>query len=353
MCTAGVARAAARDLRRSNWWRYLDKASRTPTVAAAHTDCGNCGSPLTGPYCAQCGQHVHDSARSVSALFHDAWHIATHVDDRLWKTLYALLLKPGVLTKEYFAEHRARYLPPVRVYLVLSVLFFAFGSTSPHNMGGSSKGVRAASVTAPSAIAAPTPAVPVASDDVKNDSADDSGGETRVRRGWATLFGKKDCGQLHSDITWLEKPLQEACYRNAETHGEAIKNAFFNNVPKMMFVFVPLMALAMMLLYWRPRHYYVEHLVLFLHNHAAVFLILLVETLLAAIAALLGWTAVGRWVVGLTSIYAIWYLYRGMRVYYGQGRLLTFFKLGVVGFIYMIGFSLTLLVTLIISIVVS
>jgi hypothetical protein len=49
-------------------------------------------------------------------------------------------------------------------------------------------------------------------------------------------------------------------------------------------------------------------------------LILLVETLLASIAALLGWTMVGNWIVGLTSIYAIWYLYQGMRVYYGQGR---------------------------------
>jgi hypothetical protein len=243
------------------------------------------------------------------------------------------------------------------------VLFFAFGSSSPHNMAG--KGVRAAPVTAPSTDIAPAiaprkattqqPAAP--STATEGDDDDNSGADgdaaTKTHRGWASLLTKKNCDQLHSDIQWLQKPLQDSCHRNAETHGETIKNAFISNVPKMMFVFVPLMALAMMLLYWRPRHYYVEHLVLFLHNHAAVFLILLVETLLASIAELFGWKTVGKWVVALTSIYAIWYVYRAMRVYYQQGRWLTLSKLGVVGFTYLIGFSLTLLMALIVSIIFS
>ncbi len=57
-----------------------------------------------GPYCFDCGQHRH-SARSISALFEDAWHVATHIDGRFWQTLYILLFKPGKLTKEYFAGH--------------------------------------------------------------------------------------------------------------------------------------------------------------------------------------------------------------------------------------------------------
>jgi hypothetical protein len=336
----------------------MQVVASTQAVAPAHDQCGNCGSALTGPYCAQCGQHAHESARSIAALFHDAWHLATHVDERLWKTLYTLLLMPGVLTKEYFAEHRARYLPPVRIYLVLSVLFFAFGSTSPHNMGNRTD-ARAAPVNSPPATSLPAegaakPARPATAEDDDIDiDVKPSEGSLKVRRGWASLFNKKNCDQIHSDIKWLERPAQESCSRNAATGGESIKNAFISNVPKMMFVFVPMMALAMMLLYWRPRHYYVEHLVLFLHNHAAVFLILLVETILASIAGLLGWKTVGRWVVGLTSLYTIWYVYRAMRVYYGQSRWLTTLKLGVVGFTYIFGFSVTLLLTFIVSLIFS
>src|SRR5450631_2406207 len=79
----------------------------------------------------RCVKHGHASARSVSALFHDAWHTVTQVDSRFWQTMYTLLLRPGRLTHKYLAERRACYLPPVRVYLVLSVLFFAFGSGGP------------------------------------------------------------------------------------------------------------------------------------------------------------------------------------------------------------------------------
>jgi hypothetical protein len=81
----------------------------------------------------RCVKHGHASARSVSALFHDTRHTVTQVDSRFWQTMYTLLLllQPGRLTQEYLAERRACYLPPVRVYLVLSVLFFAFGSAGP------------------------------------------------------------------------------------------------------------------------------------------------------------------------------------------------------------------------------
>jgi hypothetical protein len=272
-----------------------------------------------GPYCHACGQHAHESARSVSALFHDAWHIATHVDDRFWQTLYTLLLRPGILTREYFAERRARYLPPVRLYLVLSVLFFAFAAVSPHKMGANFKIVGPDSQLGAS------------------------------EQGLTTFLGGLDCSKVHSGAKWLEKLIQDSCLRNIHTHGEGILAVFLANIPKMMFVFVPLMAFAMLILYWRPRRYYVEHLVFFLHNHAAVFLILLLETLLAWVGSLHAFKSLGSWVVVFTSVYTLWYLYRAMRVYYGQGRWLTITKLMVVGMIYLIGIFMTLLMTLFVS----
>ena len=79
----------------------------------------------------RCVKHEHASGRSVSALFHDTRRTVTQVDSRFWQTMYTLLLRPGSLTPEYLAERRACYLPPVRVDLVLSELFFAFGSGGP------------------------------------------------------------------------------------------------------------------------------------------------------------------------------------------------------------------------------
>ena len=77
--------------------------------------------------------------------------------------------------------------------------------------------------------------------------------------------------------------------QNANMHGcEAMLAAFdatgelrylhraetlARNIPKAMFVFLPLLALCMKLIYWRPRRYYVEHLLFMVHNHTFVFLV--------------------------------------------------------------------------------
>ena len=293
----------------------------------------------------------------MSALFHDAWHIATHVDGRFWQTLYILLLRPGRLTVEYFAEHRARYLPPVRVYLVLSVLFFAFGVFSPqkaHRAAPAVKSTPAADSTpassAPPATATPPKALkPHVDASISSDEDDDEKKDSTREDSDAISFNISDCDKLETSIEWLKGPLHRACLRNQAAGGAAVKTAFIGNIPKMMFVFVPLMALTMLLLYWWPRRFYVEHLVFFLHNHAAIFLILLLEALLSWLALLLSWRTFRSWVIVLTTLYTIWYIYRAMRVFYVQGRWLTLTKLMVVGFAYLIGFSFTLIATLVIS----
>jgi hypothetical protein len=326
------------------WWRCLDKKALTVTV---HTECGNCGATLMGPYCFDCGQHRHESARSVSALFEDAWHVATHIDGRFWQTLCILLFKPGKLTKEYFAERRARYLPPVRLYLVLSVLFFAFGLASPNiNVAPPKAGPPNG---APALVAPPGAAAPSTG---HNDAAADKSPEAK-KKSSVTLFDMADCDDIHTSFSWLQNSLRQSCVRNKENHGASVQHAFVANMPKMMFLFVPLMALAMLILYWWPRRYYVEHLVFFIHNHAAIFLLLLIQALLSWIAVWLAWHTFKEWVFAIISLYSVWYVYRAMRVYYGQGRLLTFAKLCVVGFTYLIGFSLTLAATALLSVIIA
>lgn len=327
-------------LSRDKWWRYLDKKALTVTV---HTGCGNCGATLMGPYCYDCGQHVHESARSFSVLFHDAWHTATHLDGRLWQSLYTLLLKPGKLTKEYFAERRARYLPPVRLYLVLSVLFFGFGLATPEkNREPPTVATRRA--TAPDA-AAPNAATP--DKGVGEGAADKAPAEKKKSR--KSSFGISNCDDIGTSIPWMQDSLRRSCAGNPERYVESIKHGFAANLPKMMFLFVPMMALLMLILYWRPRRYYVEHLVFFIHSHAAIFLLLLIEALLGWIAAWLAWGTFAAWVIAIISLYSVWYVYRVMRVYYGQGRLLTLTKLFVVGFTYLIGFAITMMATALVT----
>jgi hypothetical protein len=104
-----------------------------------------------------------------------------------------------------------------------------------------------------------------------------------------------------------------------------------------------------MLMYWWPRRLYVEHLVFFLHLHAAFYLIFLIELLLARLAIVIPPLAyIGTFDKGVGVLYTIWYLFRALRVFYGQGRWLTLLKLLVLFFTYWIALALTMTVTIII-----
>lgn len=104
---------------------------------AAH--CENCGSPLYGEHCYACGQPTKGLVRHFSSITGDALDTLFNVDGRLLRTLPALLLKPGFLTREYFEGHRVRYVSPVRLFVFLCIVtFFAAKLASPSfNLDGS------------------------------------------------------------------------------------------------------------------------------------------------------------------------------------------------------------------------
>src|SRR5581483_6144964 len=118
----------------------LQTAEAVPAapVATAHgeeTDalCANCGATLTGHYCSSCGQKGEHPVHSLWHFISEATEDLTHADSRIWRTIGALLFKPGFLTTEFLAGRRARYLPPIRLYLVTSVLFFLLFAIGNHS----------------------------------------------------------------------------------------------------------------------------------------------------------------------------------------------------------------------------
>jgi len=92
------------------------------------TPCANCGTPLQGPWCHQCGQLGEDFHRSASKLVMETIEGLFHFDGRLWQTLPSLVRAPGRLTRDYLDGHRAPQIPPLRLFLVVLLLVFVVGS---------------------------------------------------------------------------------------------------------------------------------------------------------------------------------------------------------------------------------
>ena len=149
---------------------------------------------------------------------------------------------------------------------------------------------------------------------------------------------------------WGEKyepRLREAC-RKIVSDSSSFGRALYENIPKMMFIFLPLIAAVMFVLYLGSGRYYVEHLLFFVHYHAFFFLGGLAIVLLDRSSALLEGTVFGnvlRFFEGALTfalaIYVPYYLYRAMRRVYGQGRLLTLVKYSMLGIGYVVFMALT------------
>ena len=87
--------------------------------------CLNCTAPVTGPFCALCGQeHAQATSLSVGVTFFDVLDGVVQVNRALARAAVDLVLRPGVLTADYLAGRRARHPPPAKLYLVVNFVFF-------------------------------------------------------------------------------------------------------------------------------------------------------------------------------------------------------------------------------------
>lgn len=96
-----------------------------------HSTCKNCSAPLSGHnFCAQCGQKADTHILNFHELLEEFADGLFNLDARVWRSLLPLVLHPGKLTNEYLAGKRMLFLPPFRLYLILSLLFFILPEVS-------------------------------------------------------------------------------------------------------------------------------------------------------------------------------------------------------------------------------
>ena len=85
--------------------------------------CPTCGAEFGGPWCQQCGEARPDPHElSVRHAVHDAVHEFTHLDGKIFRTLWLLVRRPGLLTAEYWAGRRKPYIRPLRLYIVIAAI---------------------------------------------------------------------------------------------------------------------------------------------------------------------------------------------------------------------------------------
>ncbi len=328
--------------------------------------CLNCGTALGGQYCGNCGQRAASRLISIWELLRDAFGDLLELDSRLWRTLIPLMTRPGKLTRDYLEGRRARFMPPFRMYIVLSIVFFLVAFFDPQEELGILFGPEASTTreTAdePGEAAALRDeivrdlqqegvifAAPVGSDATGAAAADDAAAESEGPG--ITLSGDgdadTDCDFDDFDTAdlppWLasrltRERLQAVCDRIVADDGRAFLDKLLDNVPAALFVLLPLMALVLKVLYPLSKRYYVEHLLFVVHYHAFVFLILTLQVLGTRLGSLLRVPDTLNNVIGFAmAMYVPVYLYKALRRVYEQGRFFTIVKFLILTFAYFAG----------------
>lgn len=111
--------------------------------------CSDCDQPVSGNFCAHCGQptHVH---RSLLHLGEELLHGVMHFDGRIWRTVPLLVTNPGRLTREWVQGKRSRYVSPLGLFLFTIFLMFfilSFGGGKAFDRGAVNERLDAARQT--------------------------------------------------------------------------------------------------------------------------------------------------------------------------------------------------------------
>jgi Protein of unknown function (DUF3667) len=244
-------------------------------ATASPAACLNCGATLHGPFCSRCGQKVVRRDISLGGFLRETTEQLTDWDGKVPLTLRTLFLRPGVLTLDFLAGRRARWLSPLRVYLICSLSFFA-GRAVIDELGlRAFRDMARFSLDRPEGVTGPL------TTEERKLIADGLPGQVfgaeRVER---IVFSQRAFNQE------LEKSL-----------------------PRAMFVLLPVFALLTRLAWAKALPRYPAHLYVALHIHAAAFGAMLVMSLVVGIVPQSVAAVIGPGFL----VYIVWYSLTALR----------------------------------------
>ena len=337
------------------------------------THCENCGAPLTGHWCAKCGQPAIDYRRSFRYIVVDLLDEFLNWDSKFFRTLGLLLVRPSKLTNDFLAGHRVRYVHPLRLYLLASILFFFavnYWAKSIHLQPGKLTSENRAEIAAaldkqnltPDQRAKVERALNMAnmSPEVAAIMAakrkDTTQEETATPQATATSKETAtpliDFSPAKNPSTPFEKWIETHAKEKIGEHGTNLQlfvKTLISNLPYMMLCCIPLFALVLKLLYVRRKVFYIDHLIYALHIHSFAYL----ATILIILATIgLNRVASGAdvgWIIALLWIAFAAQIFLSIRRVYRQSWFISVFKFFFGGFVYLIVLVAALAVTFFIT----
>jgi hypothetical protein len=331
-------------------------------------NCPSCGKPMIGPYCAMCGQPDNTHRRTLKHLAEEFVKDIASFDSRILRTGRALLFRPGELPSAFRDGRTQPYVPAVRLYLFVSLLFFLFLSATGLAFIQFGLQVQTISYTHDNAghVFKNLNGKPTLVDGLRSDAKGNLtslDGKPEPLLGGGKADGKTNTVFITTRMVFFERPgtkdvhvapdvrrqldvLQRQMISDKEAQGWFVKGLYATLVkletnpaalngplttwiPRILFVLLPAFA-GVLALFYRGRRkdfLFVDHLVFSFTTHSFAFVLLIGAAIVAQLLP-------GHLVAGLTWIVLSVYLFLSLKRFYGQSWTTTGLKFVGITFIY-------------------
>lgn len=280
--------------------------------------CLNCNTQTVGRFCHICGQENVEPKETFGHLLRHFIEDLTHFDGKFFKTISLLFTKPGFLPAEYIKGRRASYLNPIRFYIFVSALFFLLLMSVFIHLRRSSP-EKKENATFGNAM------IDFGNELKKSDSIQARKVDCKTVAEYDSLQLTLPESEREGTVGryFMRKMISANQYQSTHNKesNKKLQEKFFHSLPYALFLSLPIVGLALLLLYWRRKEqYYVSHIIFLVYMYCFVFLLqLLIMTVMQG-------GTIG-YVIGNILRFSIFiYLFMAMRRFYGQSFSKTLLK---------------------------
>jgi len=281
--------------------------------------CLNCSHVVENKFCPNCGQENTETRQSFHYLFTHFVEDLTHYDGSFWKTIKALLFKPGRLTKEYLAGKRTKFVPPVKLYIFISFVAFLLPKFLPdYTIFGSEKIKKEKG--------------PIYYKSDKRDSIFEVTDRNISVHNIKELDSLQNALPDHEKIPFIEYYVKKTLMKleGEKNQGILMEKAFesfIHTLPKVLFFYMPIFAFLLWLFHDKKKFYYFESGVFTLHYFA--FLLLSTTTLIVLswfIDLFYYFDFISKICIVIFLFYSFFYFFRAHSNFYGERKIISRLK---------------------------
>jgi hypothetical protein len=324
-------------------------------------NCLNCDHLVEERYCPNCGQENTVSRKTFHHIFIHFFEDLTHYENSFWRTIFYLFFKPAALTTAYMSGKRFSFLAPVRLYIFISFVTFLTISLFPTETVNK-KEVLTTRENKKELVIPTIDSLHIEQKSVNgltkvgilsqknNDTIIKILQQTneldsaKINKKEVADFGYKsitelDSIQKHSDkeiklskteYWFLKKWLVVKEENTNEQIVEKFMYSFSSNIPKVLFLYMPVFAFTLWLFHDKKKWYYFDHGIFTLHYFSFLLLLILTLFLIDKGMLLFDPTPAVEWInFSIKSIgffWMIYYFFPAHRLYYQQPILKSLYK---------------------------